>query len=231
MVAYLRPPASYMMSVIQQDLKKRPRFRPISSSRYRDALAPFLDHGPGPVRALAFDRAQLIGGDVALDFASRFLPELPAETIAAQAEQDNESISAEAIAILQGYFREEIRAPARWYAARPQRFKRLVMQADAAVPGYAKPRLKPGLAEMAVARASDLDWLEEQFGIDFHGATGGMARAEAERLYQSLRDIEDVTEVDPARKAALLAEMQRIARAAQGPLARLRGLFSGAQRQ
>lgn len=224
-VAYLRSPASYLMSVVQQDLKKRPNFRPISASRYRDALEPFLNSGLGEMRVLAFDRKTLIGGDVVMDFCTRFVPEVAADHITAQAEHDNETLSAEAVSLLQGYFRKEVQAPHRWYDARPQRFKRLVMAADAAVAGFCKPQLKPGLAEMACARASDLDWLAETFGVDFRSDTGGMSKSDAEARFNSLRDIEDITWVDGDRRAAMLAEMQRTAQRDQSPRARLRRLF------
>jgi hypothetical protein len=221
-VAYLRAPASYLMSVVQQDLKKRPQFRPVSASRYRDALEPFVTDGPGPVRALEFARDTLINGDVVHDFCTRFVPELPTQEIAALAKHDNDSISGEAISLLQGYFRGEVQAPHRWYDVRPQRFKRLVMAADQAVTGFRKPRLKSGLAEMAVARATDLTWVRDQFGIDFTGDTGGMTVVEADAIFVKLRGIEDITDVDSDRRRALLDAMERQAKREQSPLSRLK---------
>ncbi|KNG94379.1 hypothetical protein [Pseudaestuariivita atlantica] len=223
-LAYLRDPASYMMSVVQQDVKKRPRFRPISASRYRDALGPFVERMP--VTAVAFDRATLIGGDVVADFCARVLPEETRAGVIAAAKRDNETFSAEAMAVMEAYFRGEIEAPSRWHGQRPQRVKRLVAEADRKVPGYARPRLKDGLAEVARARATDLDWLADRFGIDFTGDTGGITQDEAEARFAELTDVAHVTEVDRDRFDAIVAEVAEAGRRESGLFPRLRRLFS-----
>jgi hypothetical protein len=122
-VAYLRDPASYFLSMAQQDVKKRARLFNPSTTGFRDVLEPWLTYGPGRVSALRFLKADLYEGDVVADFCHRFLPfaasDLPGTEVPA-----NESMSAEAMDILQAYHIGEIDAPSRHHGKRPQPVRR-----------------------------------------------------------------------------------------------------------
>lgn len=227
-MAYLRAPASYFLSAAQQDLKKRPEFELPSASRFRDTLEPWGQHGPGPIEVRRFARDALEGGDVVTDFIARDLPMIDPAALRRGPDDENETVSPEAMEVLQQYFRGQIRAPHRHYDRRPQRYKWLVRHADAVVPGQRKPRLLPGLREVIEARCTDLDWLAETHGLRFPeiGAPA-MPREEAEARHAALRDVAQICTVDAARKQALLNEIARRARAETGPLARIRSLFGG----
>ncbi|MCR8549866.1 hypothetical protein M4578_18715 [Salipiger sp. P9] len=222
-MAYLRGPASYFLSAVQQDLKKRPEFVLPSASRFRDALEPWAEKGPGRIALRRFARDALAEGDVVTDFIAQYLPMTDPAAYRRVADDENETVSAEAMEVLQQYFRGQIKAPHRHYDRRPQRYKWLVRHADAAVPGQAKPRLLPGLREVIEARCTDLDWLADRFGLRFPEiGQPAMPREEAERAHAALRDVADICTVDAGRKQALLDEIARIARAETAPLARLR---------
>ncbi|MFZ5961905.1 hypothetical protein ACOXXX_03050 [Thalassococcus sp. BH17M4-6] len=219
-VAYLRSPASFFVSRVQQDLKKRPEPSRIPPDHYRRVLAPWRDLGPGPVEVVEYRREALFQGDVIADFCQRFLPELDRARLADPG-YSNPTLSAEAMDLLQDFHRGEVQAPYAWYARRPQRFKNLVAQADAEVEGKTRPRLHDSLRAVIEARTTDLDWLEGEFGLTFGDVSPPqMPRATAEERFQTLRDVADICPVDSARKAALWQRVQAIARRDRSLLAR-----------
>ncbi|WP_323772317.1 hypothetical protein [Antarctobacter sp.] len=210
-VAYLRSPAQFFLSNIQQDVKKRAEFRPISASRIRDTLGPFVDHGPGPVSARCFARDQLLGGDVVTDFAQRFLPELDADSLTRGAAEENSSVSAEAMALLQQVFRGHRDLP-RAYAKDLKGFRKIIVETDKAVEGYRRPALFSEVRQIAEARVSDLEWTRDVLGVTFADVPApGMTRAAAETAYATLRDVAQVCAVDSHRLEALW--QQTLARA------------------
>ncbi|KMK66812.1 hypothetical protein IMCC21224_111669 [Puniceibacterium sp. IMCC21224] len=218
-VCYLRAPASYFLSAVQQDLKKNGDFALPSASRFRDTLEPWQTHGPGPVTALKFDRKALKDANVVHDFCANFLPGLDIDALGTLAAEENSSLSPEAMQILQSYFRGKFSAPHPWYARRAQRFKALVRRADAQTPARTKPTLRPGLGPVIEARCTDLDWLAQQFGISFAAiAPPALSQAEAEIQYQSLRDVADVCTVNSARLTVLWDRITTLARTEQAPM-------------
>ncbi|MHA7867678.1 MAG: hypothetical protein ACX93U_09310 [Salipiger thiooxidans] len=222
-MAYLRAPACYFLSAVQQDLKKRPEFGLPSASRFRDVLEPWAAKGPGEVICRRYAREALTGGDVVTDFITHFLPMTDPEAFDRCRDEENKTVSPEAMEILQQYFRGTQKSPHRHYDRRPQRFKWLVRTADAAVPGQSKPVLRDGLREVIEARCTDLDWLAETHGITFPEiGAATMPRDEAERRHAALRDVRDLCTVDSARKKAVLDEIARRAADETSPMIRLR---------
>lgn len=215
---WLRSPASYFLSNAQQVLKKRPEFQRLSPSRCRDTLEPFLEYGPGPVHVRLFAREVLTGGDAVTDFCAAVLPELDPARLTRGAKEENSSLSAEAMALLQDIFRETRPLP-RGYADR-KALRKQVASCDTQVPGATRPRLHAPVREMAEARVTDLDWLRETFGITFVDvAPPTLERAEAEARWSKLRDVSDICTVDKARQEALWQTV--ITCAPRGLLARL----------
>lgn len=206
--AYLRDPADHFLSMAQQDVKKRPDITIPGETALRDVLEPWLMHGPGPVEVIRFARDTLQDGDVVADFCARYLP-FAAGDLSIPANRDNTTISAEAMALLQAYHRGEIAPPSRYHAARAQRMKELIQAADAAEPGFSKPRLAEGLKAAIEARAQDLGWLEEQFGLSFPGLDPtAMPREAARERIAGIDAVADICAVDEARKDALLRRVQ-----------------------
>lgn len=222
-MAYLRAPACYFLSAVQQDLKKRPEFGLPSASRFRDVLEPWAAKGPGEVICRRYAREALTGGDVVTDFITHFLPMTDPEAFDRCSDEENKTVSPEAMEILQQYFRGTLKSPHRHYDRRPQRYKWLVRTADAAVPGQSKPVLRDGLREVIEARCTDLDWLAKTHGISFPEIDAtAMPRDEAERRHAALRDVRHVCTVDATRKKAVLDEIARRAADETSPMMRLR---------
>jgi hypothetical protein len=209
--AYLRDPASHFLSSAQQDLKKRPDFTIPSRSYFRDTLEPWRLHGPGPLTCVRFARSELAGQDVVTDFCQRFAGIDPAGA-KHSATEDNTSLSPEAMEIMQRYLRGEIDAPTRYHAKRTQRMKALVQEADGNCPGFSRPRLRDGLKEAIEARAQDLDWLDQTFGVRFPEiGQPALSPEQADQRIRGLSKVSDVCVTDPDRIEALQAEIARLA--------------------
>ncbi len=220
-VAYLRSPASFFLSNAQQDVKKRPEFRYLSPSRFRDTLEPLLSDGPGAVTTMRFARDALGGDDAVTDFFARFLPEVDAGTIERGAAEENTTVSAEAMALLQEVFRETRDLPA-GYTTQKKALRKIIVACDAALPGQTRPQLHEHVRRLTEARCTDLEWLAETCGITFPDiGQQAMSPETAEAQYLQLHDIADLCPIDPERREALWEAVLRSARAARNPARKL----------
>lgn len=97
-IAYVRPPAAFINSNFQQEIKIGRRFaEALSPVRYRARLEPFDEvFGREAVTLVPFRPDALAGGDVVADLAARIGVDLPE----AGAERANESLSKELVAVL-----------------------------------------------------------------------------------------------------------------------------------
>ncbi|MDJ0823738.1 MAG: hypothetical protein QNJ09_18260 [Paracoccaceae bacterium] len=220
-IAYLRSPASFFLSNAQQDVKKRPEFRYLSPSRFRDTLEPLLEAGPGPVTAVRFARDVLAGGDAVSDFFACCLPEVEVDGIKRGAAEENTTVSAEAMALLQEVFRGTRDLPS-GYDSNRKALRKILVACDAAVPGQTRPRLHDHVRALAEARCTDLEWLAETFDIRFPDVSQhDLSPEEAEAQYVQLRDIADLCPIDPERQDALWEAVAHSARAARNPARKL----------
>ncbi len=226
-VAYLRGPASYALSKVQQDVKKRPEFLYLSQTRLRDVLEPFLEHGPGPLTAVRFARDALADGDVVSDFVTRMLPRVDRDALIRGKDEDNTTVSAEAMAVLQELFRDTRPLPAAVRADK-KAFRKIVVATDATLPGAARPRLHDAVREVIEARVTEAPWLKERLGLVFpEQQAPKMSPAQAEERYSRLHDIADLCPVDAARKSALWQASLDAAEARGSVLGRLLRRMTG----
>ena len=222
-VAYLRRPASFFLSNVQQDVKKRPEFRPVTQSRVRDALEPAVRFGPGPVKAHAFDRSTLIGGDVVTDFVTRYLPEIPIDALT-RANEANTSVTAEAMALLQDLFRGDLQAPL-GFRSNLKALRKIVVATDSLVDGGVRPKLFDDVHNLLEARSVEFDWIADTLQVVFPPPPTGLTAETAENRYRKLKDVAQICPVDTHRKDALWAACVKTAQEAAGPLTRLRDRF------
>lgn len=202
-IAYLRSPAPFFLSNVQQDVKKRPEFRSVSASRIRDTLSPFVTDGPGPVTARLFSRDALLRGDVVSDFVAEVLPEIDPDALTRGPAEENASVSAEAMALLQQIFRGTRPAPSR-FRDDLKSLRKIVVATDAKVPGATRPSLFDHVRTATEVRVTDLDWTKEVLGIEFPDlGPASMPQKEAEIAFQNLRDVGDICPVDATRLEAL----------------------------
>lgn len=96
-IAYIRPPASLLPSQFQEKLKKGLTQFKLPPPRFRERFGTLIeDVGTENVTFIRYNRADLIGGDVLVDFSRRVGLEGPPKPV----EPVNESLSAEAIATI-----------------------------------------------------------------------------------------------------------------------------------
>ncbi len=104
-VAYVRPPLSYVNSMFQQQIKSgRMKTFSIQNSapRYRDKFEKFDKvFGAENVSLHLFDRTKLVGGDVFLDFIERNSLEVSTDRVI----EANSSLSLEALSLLYVYYK------------------------------------------------------------------------------------------------------------------------------
>jgi hypothetical protein len=102
-VIYARRPSEYYLSSVQQGLRASHKLKPIRPISYRATIEPYLNYIADELSVIPFVRNELYGRDIALDFASRFIPDCLEEVSASAAGPTNETVSAEAMSILQSY--------------------------------------------------------------------------------------------------------------------------------
>jgi len=191
-VAYVRPPRSFIQSSFQQQLKGGMAKLTIESKypHYRRIFNKF-DHvfGREQVRLWKFDPSGFPGGDVVLDFCQR----LDIQIDAASTSRVNESLPKQAAQLLYLYRRFGNGTVVGKNAVRENR---LLVETLRGI-GKEKLRFSPGLiGPILDAHREDIDWMEARLGASL-----------AEDLSDSDGDIrreEDLLEVDPASVAALI---------------------------
>lgn len=164
-IAYLRPPASFMRSALQQRVVggqgcKLADLYPQYRSRFEKFDEIF---GAAAVTLIKFDRAQLHEGDVTLDFARRVGADMGREEVAHM----NESRSLEATALL--FAQRRLGRGMESYPGAPQDNQRLVQSLSRI--GEGRIHLSPeGLAPILEAHRADLDWVSARLGQPFADA-------------------------------------------------------------
>lgn len=214
-IVYVREPAATVLSGYQQALKSRAL--PAGGLRVpntRAALQAFMDADFDDLRVKTFDRSLLAGGSIVQDFFNSVLPDVdPAELVAP--EDDNTSMSAEAMAVMQ-----DIRSgKRRFWVGKPRREVRF---ADHALDGFSRPKLLSEVRDAIRVTYEHYDWLRNEHGVTFPGVDmPDMTKAKAHEILQNVSAVEDFCKVDAERKAKLWAKLNR-------PSSMLRRLFSPA---
>ena len=165
-VAYLRDPTSRYLSSRQQAIKYGTIKQPPSNEEwYRDALTPYILRSDLQLDVHHFDHAQLIENDIVADFIARYLNEEAKEVVKKYAISINSSMSPEAMAVLEDFYRDNEKGRTH---PLPQSLIRKLLARDAKLQGFSRPQYKPGVAKIIHDTAKDLKWIEEQFGVKFH---------------------------------------------------------------
>ena len=182
-VAYVRSPSSEYISYAQEQLKAgRLPPRPDQMRSPRDRLENLMKIPGISMSVCPFQEDSLIGNDIRVDFATRFLPKGALEAIDYKRVNRNKSISAEAMAVLERYVRDEFSDKQGDLAKLTYASVRELIRIDREMPGFMAPRYKPVVAQTIHDNARDLDWLAENFGVTLNApkfATGATERVTA----------------------------------------------------
>jgi hypothetical protein len=219
LVAYVRHPAGFYLSMAQQILKASsripaPKGRPVRPAI--EAFAPIAD----TVTVAPYDRAAMVAGDVTHDFVHRVLPDKVDMLSEITPISANETMSAEAMDVLQRYREATSQALDGRFTRDTNLLIEALRESDATLEGFGRPRLLETVARQVVGSAPDLVWLRERHGIvfpDVDYATLADGPSEGGAVPERIADI---CHLDPARSEALqLAAMQRLALRAADPAA------------
>lgn len=196
-IAYIREPAALTLSLLQQGLKWRAL--PASGLKPpnpRPALEAYQKADFDDLTVRAFDRRMLAGGSVVQDFFANSLPNIDIANLVCPAD-DNTSISAEAMAVLQDIHSGKLR----FQIGKP---RREVRRADRQLSGFSSPQLRPEIRDAICASYEHYDWLHENFGVRFQGGEfSNMDLAAARTLLAEVNRVEDFCTVDSGRKSKL----------------------------
>jgi hypothetical protein len=158
-IGYVRAPASYMASALQQRLVggQNAQFRTLYPN-YRERFEKFdTVFGRDRVTLVKFDRTTLTGGDVIADFGGRIGAVLPPE----EAAEANVGRSLEAAALL--FAHRRFGEPVRNYPGAPRDNQKMVEHLSQI--GAGKIRLhRDAVAPMIEANAGDIAWMEGRLG-------------------------------------------------------------------
>jgi hypothetical protein len=165
---YLKSPASYFTSMINQKLRNyRQVFLP-RPNYYRSAIQAWESVGFNHYSWRIFDRSQLINGDIIDDFCTHHLPPtFQAESLNREGvEQANSSVSNEALVILEELVKERPILRENIYDHRRSKVVDILRDADQSVGGQCRPHLTEQAKASIVMRCQDLRWLQER-GLNF----------------------------------------------------------------
>jgi hypothetical protein len=163
LIAYLRAPKDYMVSVMQEGFKASARmFDPhLAYPQYRKRLQPWIETlGPGNVTLIEFDPSRFHGGDVVSDLAAR----LGVSVNTTGNEKHNKAQSAEAVAAQQLWNRRLHEADLTFY----QRAKISFGQREVMKFGKRKFGIDPDLLQnICRENQDDIKWAEDKLGQPF----------------------------------------------------------------
>jgi hypothetical protein len=164
-VIYVREPGDLYRARLQERMKVAATPLPPGPQVLREAIED-TEAVLGKPAVCGYGAGHLKDGDIARDFASRFLADRIDPSLLAT-RRDNPSLSAESILAL-SRLRKLVAQDRDWH--RDPRSSRLMIRLqaiEATEPGWARMALRPGIAE-AVRRASvDYLWLRDRFGVSF----------------------------------------------------------------
>ena len=203
-VIYVRRPSEYYLSSVQQNLKASHDIKSIRPLRYRAAIEPYLTTIADKTHVVPFAREALYRQDIAADFARRFLPECLPEVEAAAVGSINETVSAEAMSVLQSYRlhnhsdRDDIRT------IDTGALLELLRKAERDAGVFTRPKLKTEVAEAIDAMSRDeLIWLEDAFGVVFDGLDVSRLSPPGRRRFKP-QTVENICEIDQEKRDRLL---------------------------
>ncbi len=208
-VAYLRSPASHFLSRLNQRMRMSQTVPAVRNNYYRKPISAYWQNGFERVSLQVFDRESLIGGDIVEDFCTRFLPDLAEPLDRAAIRRSNDSISAEALAVINEYDIPNRKLSARATRSLRISITRAVRTADSEIAGFARPTLYPEVADTVVARSSDLIWLRDEHGVEFKDVDYSRVGAATDIDLKQLSKIANFCPIDQERLAALRARVHK----------------------
>ncbi|MCG3267415.1 hypothetical protein [Yoonia sp. I 8.24] len=210
-VAYLRSPAAFFLSLHQEGLKvvlppargKRPANMPRDMNSA--LVAQFKRHLGDNVSLNVYHRDTLHQSDIVTDFCKRYLPKVDPQHMTRKNGSMNTSISAEAMAIAM-----DLRSGRIDIQSRAVPLRKLLIGNDKALPNSTRPKLLNN-AQHSITNwfTPDLISLRDQHGVVFPDVDyDALDPDDLDNDIIEYQRVEQICAVDPDRKAALLRRIQ-----------------------
>lgn len=205
LVAYFRRPSHYYLSHAQEMVKYSSALPLPAPMNIRQHVELWERSMNCSLTAVCYDRSELIGGDVTTDFLHRVLDEDERAGLDVPRITSNESISAEAMEILQDYKR--IIHP----DSGDERFedhialRRALIALEQKTPPPQKAKLRAEIADAVDYSSVELLWLRDRYGVSFPGIDYARVSRVPAPDFSACPRVSELCAVDPDRKAALYA--------------------------
>jgi len=203
-VAYVRDPVSDYASRISQKVRTGSLMFPPAVREVRSVLEYYESQFPGCVHVNAFERDQLVNGDVVFDFVTKYVPEALGTLQAKKLPSYNESLPVELLLKLQEQrlrFQPEGKRPAietsAFISVMTKRFSK-------AYPAQknGKLKLKPKVEDYLRQSALDYRWLRDQYGVTFNSLDYEQMRS-TESSFANCTRLSEVALIDEASSTKL----------------------------
>ena len=171
-VAYLRDPTSYYLSLQQQIVKASAQITSPADSKssLRAGIEKYKKIFGEQLSLRPFERSQLFGECVAQDFLHNFLPDV-LESARIPTISKNETLSAEAMCVMQIIRRYGWKEKNNVFDPSTQVILRILADIRRELGGQTTPKLRPNIEScLAFKHLPELKWLEETCHIVFHSA-------------------------------------------------------------
>lgn len=203
-VAYVRDPVSDYASRVSQHIRTGMLMLPPVVRDVRAVLQYYESQFPGCVKVNAFERDQLVEGDVVADFISKYVPEAMSIYIANKPSIQNEGLPVEILLKLQ-----QVRLSFQPEGKRPQIATTVLMSRITknylkhySQKNSGKVILKQEVKDYLESSAVDYVWLRDTYGVTFNSLDYERVR-ETENKLSHYTLLSDVAIVDQSSLAAL----------------------------
>lgn len=203
---YIRDPADRWLSQFQQSARHSSAPMPLYSARFRPQIEAIrATFGSAPI-VRAYDREQLIGGDIVQDFTTAVLGASTWRTSIAS-RSANEALSPEALAVVFD-FRHVNYAGRRGKGGNSTgRLITDLQGIEARMPRACPLELHPEIRAELTRAAIDLPWLRDEYGITFPGIDYGQPFQREALSVRPIERVEEIVDVDQDRKRELLSRL------------------------
>src|SRR5262245_57414050 len=202
-VIYVRRPSEYYLSSVQQQLRASHKVKSLRSIRYRATIEPYYNQIADKLHVIPFVRSELYGNDIALDLAARLIPDCLQDILVCMAGSTNETVSAEAMSILQSYRNHNHSTRADVHTIDTAELLDIICHVERSAGLYSRPKLRPEIAMTVDLLSKDVLWLKDTFGVSFAGLDESSMKGKVPQLPQP-QAVDEICEVDSDKRDRLL---------------------------
>lgn len=192
-VGYVRQPSKHFASALQQQVKYSSKLPKLLPTQYRKYIELWEEQFPAHVVIRKYERAALKSNDIVEDFLFYGLG--LSNTQLEPTIQANETMSAEAAALMQDYQSVHQSSFDDVPTREKYQFRKKLLRLDKAVLPREQPLLHSNLIQYLDSSSSDLLWLRDQYKIVFDGVDYGQI-GRFEKPPGEFRMVSDFVKID-----------------------------------